>query len=285
MFVEPSIISSVQAAAAAIEQKGGKNGGNGNEGVITACCEWLHAQQAEGLLVGPQCARIEALAAEIAHLELDLHSLNHAPDRVAKEKVIAAKRTELAAAQQCALWRPSLQSHEEASLHAAKQLRQGKGKSKDTGTVNDRKSSNLQQPLLWRDLALLLMLQAAAMQCAVRSSDRGEGALIAPRSPSSPLKQAAATMSRRTSMQMQSGNAASRRDSVVPSALESASADPPSSFKAMIPEESKQQQQQQQWFTAMCHLPYVGDGSHGSGGAMLLPLMQEVRAWLGINDE
>jgi hypothetical protein len=273
VFADAGIIQDLQAAASAVERQGVKNSKSGGEGVVAACCQWLRAQQDDGMFGGLQRARVEALCEELEVLERDAPSADNVLDPLEKTSVVAAKRAELAAAQQLATWRPSLQVHEQTLQRATQRLRGNKSKS----------AAGIEQPLLWRDLALLFMLQAAAMECGARSSERGDSTSAVPRSPSSPVKLTTAVASKRTSVQMQSGSAAFRKDNVAsPLALDVA--DSPSASKALIPEESKLQQQQQ-WFAAMCRLPYVGDGAHGNGSTLLLPLMQEVRMRLGINDD
>ena len=276
MFADAGIIQSVQAAAAAGEKrKGGKNSG---EGVIAECCQWLFTQQQEGLLGGLRSARVDALGAELAVLQQQLLSPVDATDLKAKQREIADKQAEIAAAEQAVLWRPSLQAHEGGGPDAKLSRRQKKSK-------ND---SGAQQPLLWRDLALLLMLQAAAMDSALRSSHRGgDGTAAVPRSPSSsPLK--TTTPSAGKPSRVQAGGAFTplqRRDSLIsplqqPS--DAATSDSPPACKAVVPEESKQQQQ---WHAALCCLPYVGGGHYGGGSTSLLPLMQLVKEHLGLPDD
>jgi hypothetical protein len=279
VFADEEIVRSVQATLGAAEGKKGGKKGEERRGVISACCQWLRDQQTEGMLGGGSQAKIDDLVAELAALEDEQSNLGPsagAHDGCSVQAAITAKRAEVATAQKRLMWRPLLH------LHNVRQERALKSQAR----AKNREDIRTQQPLLWRELALLLMLQAAAMEHALTSCGRGDGA-AAQRSPgASPLKYG--TPSAGKAGRVVAGPAgASRRDSMVLQtpmlpAAEAAAADSPSTPKSFIPEENKQQkqqqqqqQQQQQWQAALHRLPYINDGAIAAAesSSALQPLM------------
>jgi hypothetical protein len=267
VFVDEEIVRSVQATVEGVEEtkKGGKKGEQ-RHGVISACCQWLRDQETEGMLGGGS-DMLEELVAELAELEdeaLSLDASASAHDRSCVQAAIAAKRAEIATAQKRLMWRPLLQLRND-------RLEQSRAK--------NRAESRTKQPLLWKELALLLMLQAAAMDHALRCCGRGDGA-GAQRSPgASPLKFATPSTGKPGRV-MAAHASASRRDSMVtqtPSlpVAEAVAADSPFTPKSFIPEENKLQQQQvHQWQSAFHRLPYMSDIANvATESAALQPLM------------
>jgi hypothetical protein len=260
----------MQAAVIQGENNGLKKDDNGTSAVV-ACCNWLLGQHNDNSAVGVH--RNDSLLSELAVLEADLSMIDpetHAADYASKLAEIAAKRTEMSDAQQNAIWRPRLEVYE-----VRRQLC-GLNPEKQNGSRGTR----TQQPLLWRDLALLLMLQSTALEYALKCANRHEGVAAASRSPStSPFKQATPSLGK--PIRVHAGISASqllRGSNTCPSPalsqMDDATSDSSSTPKAFIPEESSQQQLQH-WQTALCRLPYVEDGANGKGGhAVLVPLMQ-----------
>lgn len=243
MFADEGILQSVQAASASRTQKGVERAG-----AVAACCQWLQEQRA-GVLVENSRDDFDGLNADLDSLK----DFNSARDQTAS-----------AHEHEPGLWRPILEPHEkEQELHVA---RPAKGK----------KDAAAPQPLLWRELALLLMLQVAALEHVVR--DEGGAAVV--RSPAtSPLKHATPSAGKPSRVQL--GNAGSplhrqgsNTSSWSQSAADAGAGESPSTPKAFIPEENKQQQ----WQTALCRLPYVDSATVSAGdNKALQTLMQQLK--------
>ena len=245
VFADEGILQSVQASSASRSQKGVERAG-----AVAACCQWLQEQHAEGVLAEHSRDDHEGLNVNPASLE----DSNSARDQIASEHE-----------HEPGLWRPILEPHEKGQeLHVAR-------------PAKDKKDAAAAQPLLWRELALLLMLQVAALEHVVR----GEGGAAVARSPStSPLKHA--TPSTGKPSRVQQGNAGSplyrqgsNASSLSQSAADAGAGELPSTPKAFIPEENKQQQQ---WQTALCRLPYVDSATVSAGdNKALQSLMQQLK--------
>ena len=270
MFADMDIVHSMQAAAVVADKsKGGKKGEEG--GVISACCQWLLDQHAEGLLVHGSPHMIDA-AVDERDASQDVSLLG----KVANAAEHAEKKAAAIASRRQSAWRPMLQAYEDSWCKQAH-------KSQDR-TKSAKEMGGTKQPLLWRELALLLMLQAAALESALKCAARGDGCAPAQRwQPASPLKHATPTAGKPS--RIHAGGPASpvHRGSIMssspmPPALDADVGDSPSTPKSFIPEENKQQQQQH-WQTALYRLPYVDDGTNGGigGNSGLLPLMQQLK--------
>jgi hypothetical protein len=284
VFADMEIVRSVMDVAAAVEDK--KSGKKADEGpgVIAACCQWLCDQCAEGVLGGG--SRIDALVEELAALENKVSS--NPAEVVSMQAAIAVKRKEIAAARSQLTWRPMLHDHE----NRQKPVQKSQTKSKH---IKD--AEIMQQPLLWKELALLLMLQAAALENALKHAIRGEGGAAVHRSPAtSPIKHT--TPSAGKPSRVMAGNSGSFRGSMISQSpllpghvADVVAGEAPSTPKSFIPEEVKhhaiqhttqqqqEQQQQQPWQTALCRLPYMSDGANGglAVNSALLPLMQQLK--------
>jgi hypothetical protein len=274
MFADMGIVHSMQAAAVVADKsKGGKQGEEG--GVISACCQWLLDQHAEGLLVHGSPHMVDA-AVDGRDASQDVSLLG----KVANAAEHAEKKAAAIASRRQSAWRPMLQAYEDRCCKQAH-------KSQDR-TKSAKEMGGVKQPLLWRELALLLMLQAAALESALKCAARGDGWAPAHRSQSaSPLKHATPTAGKPSRIHAGGPGSPVHRGSIMSSspmlpAPDADVGDSPSTPKSFIPEENKQQQQQQQqhhWQTALYRLPYVDDGTNGGigGNSGLLPLMQQLK--------